>query len=297
MVDLGQHLFADAVETPAAHGVAALRLSELVARVPPAQLRRPRCGDHHVLMLVAMGHGRHAVDFVEYPCRPGTVLWGRPGQVHQFGGQPGLDATLLVFPPGLLLPSPALNPLLDDPTAPVCWLPTGEDEDAIIAEVTQLAIDAARYPSGDPVGTDLLRHELAVLLTRVASLAGVAAGGSGGSGGDVMARFRREVEASFARTRRVEDYADRLGYSVRTLTRACLAATGQSAKQVLDARVALAAKRLLGCSDVPVAEIGRRLGFPEPTNFGRFFLRETGQTPGDFRAAHAIPRPRASVER
>jgi AraC-like DNA-binding protein len=174
----------------------------------------------------------------------------------------------------------------------VCWLPTGEDEDAIIAEVAQLATDCGRYPAGDCVGADLVRHQLAVLLTRIAALARDDAG-TDALPGDVMARFRREVEASFARTRRVEDYADVLGYSVRTLTRACLAATGHSAKQVLDARVALEAKRLLGCSTVPVAEIGRRLGFPEPTNFGRFFLRETGQTPGDFRAARVVPSPAA----
>jgi AraC-like DNA-binding protein len=294
MVDLGQLSFDWPGSAAPARHVRALRLSELAERMPADDLSRPQRGRYHLLMLVAMGHGRHAVDFVEYPCRPGTVLWGRPGQVHQFGGQPGFDATLLVFPPDLLAPSRALAPLLDDPTAPVCWLPTGEDEDAIIAEVAQLATDCGRYPAGDPVGSDLLRHQLAVLLTRVAALARAEACAPAG---DVMARFRHEVEASFARTRRVEDYAALLGYSVRTLTRACLAATGYSAKQVLDARVALEAKRLLGCSDVPVAEVGRRLGFPEPTNFGRFFLRETGLTPGDFRAAHALPRPRTPADR
>src|SRR5439155_20440763 len=127
--------------------------------------------DHHVLMRVAMGHGRHAVDFVEYACRPSTVLWARPGQVHRFGGQPGLDATLLVFGADLLTPTPPLAPLLDDPAAPVCWLPTGEDEDAIIADVAQLATDCARYPADDPVGVELVRHQLAVLMPRVAALA------------------------------------------------------------------------------------------------------------------------------
>ena len=295
MVDLGQFPFAGVCPAAAAPGIAALRLSELAAGMSAEDLRRPRCGAYHVLMLVAMGHGRHAVDFVEYACRPGTVLWGRPGQVHQFSGQPGFDATLLVFTPDLLAPGRALAPLLDDPTAPVCWLPTGEDEDAIIAEVTQLTTDCARFPTGDPVGMELLRHQLAVLLTRVAALS--RADAPGVPVGEVMTWFRREIEASFTRTRRVEDYAAQLGYSVRTLTRACLAATGCSAKQVLDARVALEAKRLLGCSEIPVAQIGRRLGFPEPTNFGRFFLRETGQTPGDFRAAHAVPSPRKAADR
>ena len=72
---------------------------------------------------------------------------------------------------------------------------------------------------------------------------------------------------------------------MRTLTRASLAVTGRTAKQVVDDRVALEARRLLACTPLSVAEIGRRLGFPEPTNFGRFFHREVGESPGAFRAA------------
>ncbi|MEV7027381.1 helix-turn-helix domain-containing protein, partial [Kitasatospora sp. NPDC093558] len=52
-----------------------------------------------------------------------------------------------------------------------------------------------------------------------------------------------------------------------------------------DARVALQAQRLLAHTDLPVAAIGRSLGFGEPTNFGKFFTRETGHTPGGFRRA------------
>ena len=110
-------------------------------------------------------------------------------------------------------------------------------------------------------------------------------------------RFRRQLEEQHARSRRVEDYAAGLGCSVRTLTRASLAITGRTAKQVVDDRVALQARRLLACTPMSVAEVGRHLGFPEPTNFGRFFLRETGLTPGDFRAAHALPRPRTPADR
>ncbi len=83
------------------------------------------------------------------------------------------------------------------------------------------------------------------------------------------------------------EYAARLGYSLKTLNRACMLATGCTAKQLIDARVALEAKRLLAHTDLPVASISYRLGFTEPTNFGKFFTRATGQTPGAFRAAEA----------
>jgi AraC-like DNA-binding protein len=88
----------------------------------------------------------------------------------------------------------------------------------------------------------------------------------------------------FATERSGHGYAVRLGYSARTLTRACRAATGRSAKELIDARVALEAQRLLAHTDLPVAAIGRSLGFSEPTNFGKFFAREVGETPGAFRS-------------
>ena len=64
--------------------------------------------------------------------------------------------------------------------------------------------------------------------------------------------------------------------------------------------MALEAKRLLACTDLPVAEIGQRLGFPEPTNFGRFFHREVGASPGTFRGRQRrseswVPAPRAPL--
>src|SRR5690349_16163061 len=83
---------------------------------------------------------------------------------------PGLDATVLLFTPDLLPASAGpLGGLLHDPFAPASWLPTGEDEEAIITEVTQLATDRERHAAGDTVPVELLRHQLAVLLVRVAT--------------------------------------------------------------------------------------------------------------------------------
>ena len=36
-------------------------------------------------MLVTVGHGTQTVDFVRYRCRPGTLVWARPGQVIRSG--------------------------------------------------------------------------------------------------------------------------------------------------------------------------------------------------------------------
>jgi AraC-like DNA-binding protein len=149
--------------------------------------------------------------------------------------------------------------------------------------VTELSAEYAALPhTQTPELTEaLLRQLLGALLIRLARLPAPHQHPSPAT--EPYLAFRRELQRSFATTRSVETYAARLGYSPRTLTRACLAATGRTAKQLADARVALEAQRLLAHTDLPVSEIGRSLGFTEPTNFGKFFTRETGQTPGAFR--------------
>ncbi|GAA0723858.1 AraC family transcriptional regulator [Dactylosporangium roseum] len=270
--------------------VAAARLSDL-----PLD-RTPQRTEDHVVMLVSAGQGTHTLDFVTYACRPGTLLWGRPGQVHQFGGQAGFDATVLAFSPGIL-PSlgeiEGLRELVADPFAPTCWQPAGEDEEAIVAEIAQIGVDQVRY-GATRLGAALLAHSMAVLLMRIAALAPPPPLGPAAL---LVGLLRAELERD-VRHRRVEDYAETLRCSVRTLTRAGLAVTGRSAKQLVDERVALEAKRLLATGDEPVADVGRRLGFDEPTNFGRFFARETGQSPGAFRAMlRRSPAPRVPHQR
>ncbi|MET8833517.1 AraC family transcriptional regulator [Micromonospora sp. NPDC004540] len=245
---------------------------------------RPALLGADLLILVTHGHGSAELDFRALPCRPGTLLRARPGQVLRCLG-PQLDATVVRWGPE------TLRGLDVDPDAvPAYRQLAGEDEDAVISEVTQLAVDADRH-AGIPAAAALLRHQLAVLLLRLNLLSGADERATPGAETETFRRLCREVERGYRHTRRVEDYAAQLGCSVRTLTRACLAVTGRSAKQVIDERVALQASRLLAATDEPIARIGRRLGFPEPTNFGRFFTREVGVSPGAFRAAREQPLP------
>ncbi|MFI7518042.1 helix-turn-helix transcriptional regulator [Micromonospora globbae] len=249
--------------------------------------RRPVLVDKDLLVLATSGHGDAELDFQPLPCRPGTLLRVHVGQVLRCPC-PRLDATVVRWD------AAALRGLDVDPDAVPAWRQlAGEDEDAVITEVSQLAVDCARH-RGVAAARGLLRHQLAVLLLRLA-LSNEARPAPRPEE-TTFRRFCREVERGYRHTRRVEDYAARLGCSVRTLTRACLAMTGRSAKQVIDERVALQASRLLAATDEPIARIGRGLGFSEPTNFGRFFTREVGVSPGAFRAAREQP-PSARVVR
>jgi AraC-like DNA-binding protein len=303
MLPVGQRPIGPPLPLPATStaGVSTCTLPETVLAAPAAA---PHRLSHHLLALSTAGHGTAEVDFVTQPCRPGTLLWVRPGQALRFSGP--MDAVLVAFQDGLLRPDDLAGVPVDDAGGPSRWQLAGEAEDAIISEVSQLAVDCERHATG-AVATALLRHQLAVLILRVAMLTAEDARPVPAAEARTYARFRRGLEQGHRRSRRVEDYAAQLGCSVRTLTRASLAVTGRTAKQTVDDRVALEARRLLACTELSVAEIGRQLGFGEPTNFGRFFHREAGVSPGAFRAgsageatlpgpANRVPVQRSSVD-
>ena len=101
---------------------------------------------------------------------------------------------------------------------------------------------------------------------------------------DAYVAYRTAIEHGLGRSRDARWFVADLGYSERTVTRACLHVTGLTAKGVLDERIVLEAKRLLAHTDAPVGQVGVRLGFAEASNFNKFFRRQSGRLPSEFRA-------------
>lgn len=279
--DIPEILFAAPAGTPA--GIEVMSLAELRRRVSGDTLTRTRRPDFHHLLTLTAGDLRHVVDFDDYALRPGSWLWVRPGQVHQWGDLTHAEGTLILFQQDVLDPATATAARVDDPHAPVVTTPVGAD-----AEAVTMAADHLRheFQSLGHLPLDLhiaaLRHLLAVLLLRLAHLT-VPVGGPAPEPDETYLRFRDAVERHFTATRRVEDYAHMLGYSGRTLARAALAGAGLSAKEFIDRRVVLEAKRLLAHSDESAAQISDHLGFVTPSQFSKFFLQRAGRTPIDFR--------------
>ncbi|MEW9550532.1 helix-turn-helix domain-containing protein [Nonomuraea sp. NPDC050783] len=263
-------------------GVEVLDLPRLVARLRAqgADPYRPWRIGFHELVAVRAGTVRCAADWTPHEAGPGSWLWIRPGQVCQFlEDLSGAEGTVILFAAGF--PGPAAVAATGAGRQPPT--PAGEQRVAVEQVLELLRGEYARLADLPlEAHIDVMRHLLAVLLLRLAHLRG----GPGGEDGDSEAfrRFQEAVERDFARTHKVADYAARLGYSVRTLTRAAHAAAGRGAKRFVDDRVLLEAKRLLVHTDLAASAVGERVGFAHATAFGAFFRRRTGMTPATFRA-------------
>ncbi|MGO4752869.1 helix-turn-helix domain-containing protein, partial [Streptomyces sp. 2MCAF27] len=246
-------------------------------------LARPQRPDFHHLLTLTAGDLWHVVDFNGYALRPGSWLWVRPGQVHQWGDLTRAEGTLILFQQDVLDPATATAAHVDDPHAPVLTTPVAADAEAVAMAAEHLSREfqaLGQLPL--EVHIAALRHLLAVLLLRLAHLT-VPVGNPAPEPDETYLRFRDAVERHFTATRRVEDYAHMLGYSGRTLARAALANAGLSAKEFIDRRVVLEAKRLLAHSDETAAQISDHLGFVTPSQFSKYFMQRTGRSPIDFR--------------
>lgn len=108
----------------------------------------------------------------------------------------------------------------------------------------------------------------------------------------LAARYTALVERDVRADVDVADFAAALGVTPTHLTRACKAACGRAAHELLQDRLHFEARRLLTESEIPVKEIARRLGFSSPAYFSRAFHHRTGMAPSVFRRSqmrHTVP--------
>ena len=80
------------------------------------------------------------------------------------------------------------------------------------------------------------------------------------------------------------DFAKALSISTGHLSRLCRAATGMGATAYIEQHQMQEACRLLAFTQLPVSEIGYRLGFIDPSYFSKRFRAARGQTPSEYRA-------------
>jgi AraC-like DNA-binding protein len=268
-------------------GLEVMTLADLRGRAADrmgADFMRPQRPRFHHLVALRRGRLRQTIDFTGYDLEPGTWLWVRPGQVHQWGDLTSADGTLIIFEQGFL--DPATSAHIREPHDAVVRVPAEADQKALRTATVTLEREF-HTPGRLPLETHqaILRHLLSVVVLNLAQL-GASPGEPAPQATETFLRFRDAVETHFASTRRLEDYARILGYSTRTLSRASVDAAGVAAKEYIDRRVLLEAKRLLAHGDQPAATTGVRLGFSSATNFSKFFRQRAGMSPLAFR--HAV---------
>lgn len=236
------------------------------------------------------GHGVHHVDFVDYPVTDNTIFFIAPGQVHSFDGINDYEGVIIHFnasfmadeesSESIFLKYDVFNAYDSQPYYKV----THEEEERLMMLVREMNREYSL--TGAFAHKDYMQYLVRMFLIRVQRngerrqktklyVSSVA--------DRTFVRFRQLLEQNFHTVHTVQQYADMLNVSPRTLTKYVSQSTHCSPLQVINDHIVLEAKRQIQHSTLNIKEICYDLGFEDPSYFVKFFKRMTGWMPNEFR--------------
>jgi AraC family transcriptional activator of pobA len=254
-------------------------------------------------------HGRHIHDFpvLVYVERDGLTMFGDPpGQART--GDACVLAAGAVIDPAVLSPPAAGCGVFFDPAAlggdgQAPW-PSWRSHPLLIpflhgisGGLLRLHVPPARQPMWTAtiaaIETELAgRAEgyrqaalayLTLLLVDVARLAADVVGDLRRSNESLLAEVFDVIERRFAEPLSLRDVADSVGMTPGYLTTLVRRRTGRTVVDWITEQRMVRARGLLTETDLPVGEIARGVGLPDPGYFARVFKHSNGITPRDWR--------------
>lgn len=248
----------------------------------------PHRHDYFTVLLVLKGKGKHIIDFNEFELTNNQIYFISPNQVHQIIEAEKSYGYVMTFS----------QQFMDMNGIEQCFI-----------EDLHLFQD---YGFAPPLGIDMTeRMELTSILERIFRFVHSDKKFKYQAVGALLKLFlidcnnacslseeenTQVVQASVILLRnfknllnehhktwhKVSDYAKALHITADYLNASVKSLTGKSAKEHIQSRLLVTAKRLLLFSDASTKEIAYELGFSEPANFSQFFKRHTGISPTKF---------------
>lgn len=249
----------------------------------------PHRHDFYTIILVKQAKGKHMIDFQVFELAGNQIYFISPGQVHQliedqksYGCAMTLSGQFLVEN-GIDASFIADLHLFQD----YGYSPPLEAEEEFLQTLSSLTDEMFSFTHSDKkfkyeaIGAllklFLIQCNNACSLSQEENTQQVHASLT------LLRNFKTLLNAHFSQWHKVNEYADALHITADYLNASVKSLTGKSAKEHIQSRITVAAKRMLRFSDMTAKEIAYELGFSEPANFSQFFKKCTGASPSAFR--------------
>ncbi|VWC87877.1 AraC family transcriptional regulator [Burkholderia aenigmatica] len=243
------------------------------------------------ILYIRSGNGHVVIESDKLPFVPPCIVLLPAQTVHAFEFSPQIDGLVITVaqraPDALLkVVAPHVLPVLQ--RAAVIPVKGPDASGSMLMPLFALLEQEFRGTSrGRGAAGMALLVALLVHVARLSDLAAAPSHTGTDRRGTLLRRFRELIATHFREHQRVEFYAERLGVTAAQLARVCREELGISTTTVINEHVIREAQRDLVYSNLSVKQIAHETGFVDSAYFSRYFRKQTGMTPGEFReSAH-----------
>lgn len=248
----------------------------------------PHRHDYYTVMLIEQAAGEHIVDYQTYAFAPLQVHFVSPGQVHLVDTPTKPTGWVITFSKDFLAENNIPQSFISNISL---FRQFGDTPPLDLDEVTFDRLSRIIKEMEDCLPLDLhYRHralgallQLFLIYCNNSCLLDSHQLDEENAGVCVLRAFKSLVDQHFQQWHKVSEYAPALHISPKHLSQTVKNLTGKTAKELIQDRLSVEAKRLLFHTELSIKEVGYRLGFEEPLHFSGFFKKQTGQSPSNFR--------------
>lgn len=242
----------------------------------------------YFILVIEWGSGRHVIDFAEYDVTGGSVFVLRPGQVHELALKKHCKGFLLQFSEGFA--GNIDRRQLKDVSRKNCYLPDPRSFENILALVKAFYVEDQARDLGFEQALQANMQLLLIALLRLGrtGLAQDRAGDDGQAWGNQqrLDAFQDLIAEHFAKHKEVKWYAAQLHLTPYQLNAVTQTTLGKKASDLISDHILLEARRHLLATSDTIGSIAGHLGYEDVSYFIRFFRKQTGSTPGEYRNRH-----------
>ena len=252
-------------------------------------VKYPHRHDFFEVLYLSKGSGFHIIDGNKYDIKPPCVFFMSPGQAHKIEFSSDIEGYIFIFTSEFyLINQTNQNRLIEFPF----FFSIRQENRPLILELmedilfleTLFKKGIAEIAKGENYSVELLRSLLDLILTSCAVLYKSDENKlTKGKGHIVVKRFFQLVEDHYHKNLQVNEYAGILAITPNHLTQTVNQLTGKTSSQIIKSKQVLEIKRLLVHTNLSVTEIAGRLNFQDQSYFSKFFKRETGVSPLQYR--------------
>lgn len=269
----------------------AFRTMEEIEKNSNGQQDIPHRHNYYTIIWAKEACGKHYIDYREYDIKPNKVFFVSPGQVHQVLVHKNATGDVILFTREFLNRYDIneefiynLGLFADVPDTPP--LSITEEGGKILETITQNIALAMQEDA--PFKYERIGAYVKLFLiecNRYAIIPKEDFPEFDQSGTQIVKNFKKLLEENFQRWHKVSDYAAKLNITPDYFNNVLKSAIGKSAKEYIQYRIVLEAKRLGVHTNLSSKEISFSLGFDDPSHFSRFYKNVEKESFSTFRQA------------